>query len=165
MPLKHRLADASYWVYDRMRHKTAFESATRLGTAQDFAGMQGHKYALLVTFRKDGTAVPTPVWFALLDDRRLVTHTEERTAKVRRVRRDPRARVFPCDPRGKPLGPGIEASARILAAPKDCEMAEAALDRHYGRARRIYDRLMVDEGGMVYLELAPAARRPESAVA
>jgi hypothetical protein len=24
MALKNRLADASYWVYDRMRHKTAF---------------------------------------------------------------------------------------------------------------------------------------------
>ncbi len=100
MPLKHRLADANYRVYDRMRHKTAFDSAARPGTAQGFAGLHGHKYTLLVTFRKDGTAVPTPVWFALLDDRRLVTSTEERTAKVRRIRHDPRARVFPCDPRG-----------------------------------------------------------------
>jgi hypothetical protein len=162
MALKHRLADASYWVYDRMRHKTAFDSATRPGEAQDFTGLQAHKYALLVTFRKDGTAVPTPVWFALLDNRRLVTRTEERTAKVRRIRRDPGARVFPCDPRGKPLGPGVEASARILEDEQECELAEAALDRHYGRARRIYERLMADEGGMVYLELAPAARKPES---
>jgi PPOX class probable F420-dependent enzyme len=161
MPFKHRLADASYWVYDRMRHKAAFDLGARPGTAQDFACLHGHKYALLVTFRKDGTAVPTPVWFALVDDRRLVTHTEERTAKVRRVRRDPRARVFPCDPRGKPLGPGVEATARILAAGRECDVAEAALDRHYGRARRIYDWLMVEERGMVYLELAPAARRPD----
>ena len=81
MTLKHRLADASYWVYDRMRHKSAFDSAAQPGTAPDFAGFREHKYALLVTFRRDGTAVPTPVWFALLDDRRFVTHTEERTAK------------------------------------------------------------------------------------
>jgi uncharacterized protein len=157
MALKHRLADASYWVYDRMRHKTAFESATQPGTAQDFAGLQGHKYALLVTFRRDGTAVPTPVWFGLLDDRRLVTRTEERTAKVRRIRRDPRARVFPCDPRGKPLGPGVEATGRILETEEECDLAEAALDRRYGRTRRIYDKLMVDEGGMVYVQLSPAA--------
>jgi uncharacterized protein len=162
MALKHRLADASYWVYDRMRHKTAFDSAARPGTAQDFAGLQGHKYALLVTFRKDGTAVPTPVWFALLDDRRLVTRTEERTAKVRRIRHDPQARVFPCDPRGKPLGPGVEATARILKAPEESDLAEAALDRHYGRPRRIYEKLMADEGGMAYLEFAPAARKPDS---
>jgi uncharacterized protein len=164
MALKNRLADASYWVYDRMRHKTAFDVAARFGTAQDFAGLQGHKYALIVTFRKDGTAVPTPVWFALLDDRRLVTRTEERTGKVRRIRHDPRARVLPCDPRGKPLGPGVEAIARILNAPEG-DLAEAALDRHYGRQRRIYEKVMADERGMVYLELAPATRTPDSASA
>ena len=54
----------------------------------------GRKYALLVTFRNDGTAVPTPVWFALLDSRHLVARSEERTAKVRRLRRDARARVW-----------------------------------------------------------------------
>jgi PPOX class probable F420-dependent enzyme len=156
MALKHRLADASYWFYDRARHKTAFESAVEPGTAPDFAGLKGHKYALLVTFRGDGTAVPTPVWFALLDDRRLVTSSEERTAKVRRIRRDPRARVFPCDPRGKPLGPGVEGTARILDDAQDCERAEAALDRHYGRTRRIYEKLMAPKDGMVYLEVAPA---------
>jgi uncharacterized protein len=155
--LKQRLADASYWVYDRMRHKSAFESAAQPGTAPNFAGLREHKYALLVTFRRDGTAVPTPVWFGLIDDRRFVTHTEERTAKVRRIRRDPRARVFPCDPRGKPLGPGVEATARILETAEEREQAEAALDGRYGRTRRVYDKVMVDQRDMVYLELAPAA--------
>jgi uncharacterized protein len=165
MALKQGLADASYWVYDRMRHKAAFESAAQPGTASDFAGLHGHKYALLVTFRRDGTAVPTPVWFALLDDHRLVFRSEERTAKVRRVRRDPRARVFPCDPRGKPLGPGIEGTARILRAAEECEGAEAALDRHYGRARRIYEKLMAEEEGMAYLEVSPSARQPDQSPA
>src|ERR687897_3946983 len=136
MALKHRIADASYRVYDRARHKTAFESAVQPGTASDFAGLQGQKYALLVTFRRNGTAVPTPVWFALLDEGRLVVSTEERTAKVRRIRRDPRARVFPCDPRGKPLGPGVEGTARILEAGEQSDRAEVEIDRHYGRTRR-----------------------------
>ena len=163
MGLKHRLADASYWVYDRSRHKTAFEAAAQPGTAPDFFGFENHKYALLVTFRKDGTAVPTPVWFALLGGHRFVASTEERTAKVRRTRREPRARVFPCDPRGKPLGPGVEATAGILAAEEERELAEAALDRHYGRVRRIHNKLLIDEGSMVYLEVTPRAH--ETAVA
>ena len=152
MALKHRIADASYRFYGRMRHKTAFDAGERQGTALDFAGLHGRKHALLVTFRKDGTAVPVPVWFGLIDDRHLVVHTEERTAKVRRIRRDPRARVFPCDPRGKVLGPGVEATARILPADEEPE-AEAALDRQYGRPRRIQHKLMLDEAGMIYLEL------------
>jgi uncharacterized protein len=147
MAFKHRLADVSYWLYDRGRHKSAFEAAAQPGTASDFAGLHGHKYALLITFRGDGTAVPTPVWFALLDDHHLVIHTEERTAKVRRIRRDPRARVFPCDPRGMPLGPGVEGTARILEAADERERAEAALDRHYGRPRRLYEKVMTAKGG------------------
>jgi uncharacterized protein len=159
--LKHRLSDASYRFYDRGRHKAAFEAATKPGTAPDFSSLQGRKYALLVTFRKDGTAVPTPVWFALLDNRHFVARTEERTAKVRRLRSDERARVFPCDPRGKPLGPGVEGRVRVLPAGVECERAEAALDRHYGRTRRIYEKLMADESGMVYLEVVPAAQESD----
>ena len=40
---KHRLADASYWLYDRSRHKTAFEAAAQPGTAPDFSGFENHK--------------------------------------------------------------------------------------------------------------------------
>jgi uncharacterized protein len=109
-----------------------------------------------VTFRRDGTAVPTPVWFALLDERRFVTATEGRTAKVRRIRHNPRVRVFPSDPRGKPLGAGVEGTARILESVDEREAPEAALDRHYGRKRRIYERVMTSQRDMVYLELTVA---------
>jgi PPOX class probable F420-dependent enzyme len=80
---------------------------------------------------------------------------------VRRIRRDPRARVFPSDPRGKPLGPGVEGTARILEGAEDRDRAEAALDRHYGRTRRIYEKLMAHEDGTAYLEVAAAAPQPD----
>jgi PPOX class probable F420-dependent enzyme len=156
MALRHRLADATYWFYDRSRHKAAFTAAEEPGTATDFSGLHGQKYALLVTFRQDGAAVPTPVWFGLLDDRHFVASTEERTAKVRRIRRNPQVRVFPSDPRGKPLGPGIEGTARLLETAGEREQAEAALDRHYGRTRRIYEKVTTNPAEMVYLEVTPA---------
>ena len=155
MALKHRLADASYWLYDRARHRSAFTSAAQPGSAHDFSGFRDNKYALLVTFRGDGTPVPTPVWFGLLDDHHFVASTEERTAKVRRIRRDPRARVIPCDPRGKPLGPGVDGTARLLESSDERAQAEAALDSHYGRTRRVYEKVMADERGMVYVEVTP----------
>lgn len=163
MAIRRRLADLSYRFYDRSRHRAAFEAASEAGTAADFAGFEGHKYALLVTFRSDGTPVPTPIWFGLLDGRRIVLSTEERTAKVRRLRRDPHARVFPCDQRGKPLGAGVEGVARVLPVGEESERAEEALDRHYGRTRRIYEKVMAEQGSMVYVEVA--AREPGPAAA
>jgi PPOX class probable F420-dependent enzyme len=165
MGIKWRIADASYWFYDRFRHKSTFEAARQAGAAPDFSGFRGREYAALVTFRRDGTPVPTPVWFALLDDGRLVTRTDERTAKVGRLRRDPHARVFPCDMRGKPLGPAVEGTARILADPGDRERAEAAMDHHYGRPRRVYEKLMSDEAGMVYVEVTAGAPSPTAGTA
>jgi uncharacterized protein len=157
MVVKHRLADASYWLYDRMRHRSAFTAASKPGTAADFAGFDGREYAVLVTFRRDGTPVPTPVWFALLGDRRFITSTDRRTAKVRRIRHDPRVRVFPSDPRGKPLGPAVEGVARLVDGGDDGRRAEDALDRKYGRARRIYERVMTRPQDMLHVEVAPAA--------
>jgi PPOX class probable F420-dependent enzyme len=155
MVVKHRLADASYRWYDRMRHRSAFAAASVPGAAPDFSGFEGHQYAVLVTFRRDGTPVPTPVWFALLGDRRLVIGTERRTAKVRRIRRDARARMFPSDPRGKPLGPAVEGTARIVEAVSERQEAEEALDRKYGRTRRIYERVFTRSEDMLHLEVVP----------
>jgi PPOX class probable F420-dependent enzyme len=157
MVVKHRLADFTYRWYDRMRVTSAFAAAAQSGTARDFSGFEGNQYAVLVTFRKDGTPVPTPVWFALVGNRRLVIGTDRRTAKVRRIRRDPRARVFPSDPRGKPLGPAVEGTARIVEAGDERQEAEEALDRKYGRARRIYERVFTRSEDMIHLEVTPAA--------
>src|SRR3954453_22066845 len=157
MVVKHRLADASYWIYDRARHREAFAAAEDVGTASDFSGFEAAKYAVLVTFRRDGTAVPTTVWFALRDARLFVTSTDRRTAKVRRIRRDPRVRVFPSDPRGKPLGPAVNGTARVLDGADDRRQAEDALDRKYGRVRRVYERVMTRPQDMLHIEVVPAA--------
>jgi hypothetical protein len=65
--------------------------------------------------------------------------------------------VLPCDPRGRPRGPGVDGTARIIESAQECERAEAALDRRYGRTRRVYEKLLFDTGGAVYLEITPAA--------
>jgi uncharacterized protein len=159
MAVKHRVADLSYRMYDRFRHRSAFEAAARPGTAQDFAGFADSEYAVLVTFRRDGTPVPTPVWFALVDERHFVAGTDERTAKVRRIAHDPRVRVFPSDPRGKPAGPTVEGTARVLRGATEARRAEEALDRKYGRVRRVYEKVMTRPQDMIHIEVVPA---PES---
>jgi hypothetical protein len=56
MALKQRLVDASYWLYDRSRHKTAFEAAARPGTAPDFFGFENHKAGDVEGDVGDGTS-------------------------------------------------------------------------------------------------------------
>ncbi|HEY3753788.1 MAG TPA: PPOX class F420-dependent oxidoreductase [Pseudonocardiaceae bacterium] len=71
------------------------------------------KYVLLTTFRKDGRAVPTPVWVAR-DGDELVVYTAPDAGKVKRIRRDGAVRVGPCDVRGKPKGDDVPGHARVL---------------------------------------------------
>ena len=121
--------------------------------------MRGHKYCLLVTFKRDGSAVPTPVWFGIDADGRLYVRTGRDVAKVRRLRNDPRVRVAACTVRGKPLSDAIEGTARVVAAGEE-EHAEAALRSNYGLGRRLYEGVGDAVGGVeaVYLEVAPDVR-------
>jgi hypothetical protein len=66
--------------------------------------IQGHKYLLLTTFRKAGTAVPTPIWFAE-DNDKLYVKTRADSGKTKRIRNNPQVRVAPCTIRGKVTGP------------------------------------------------------------
>ncbi len=123
----------------------------RTGTVQEIAGC---KRALLVTYRRDGTPVPTPVWAAVADGL-LYVRSERSSGKLKRLRRDPRLLVAPCTVRGDPLGAPLEASARVLDQAEE-HVAERALDRRYGLGRELFERAMdllrVD---MCYLEITP----------
>ena len=141
-----------HWIRDPSAHSLAKEEQT----VQGFEHLQGHKYCLLVTYRRSGEAVPTPVWFGL-HDQKLYVRSERAVAKVKRIRNDPRVRVAPCTVRGKPLGPPVEGRARVLDQPGDEQEAEAALNANYGLGRKIYEGAGSALGGeTVYLEITPA---------
>jgi uncharacterized protein len=77
------------------------------------AALKNQKYASLTTFRKNGTAVPTPVWFAE-DGGMIYVMTRGDSVKVKRIRNNPDVRVAPCTIRGKITGPEFAGRARIL---------------------------------------------------
>jgi len=136
-----------------MRHPKAFEVTA--GEQGSFDALRGHKYALMVTFRRSGQAVPTPTWFGLGADGSVYMHTFSDAGKVKRVRNHPRTLLAPSDVRGKPLGPAIEGSARVLPR-EEWERAERAIQANYGLGRRIYT--LPSRGSdeaMTYLEIAP----------
>jgi len=95
--------------------------------------IQGQKYILLTTFRKDGTAVPTPVWFAE-DNGKLYIKTRADAGKTKRIRNNSQVRIAPCTIRGKVTGPECAASARILPS-EDWPRACQTINRKYWMAR------------------------------
>lgn len=57
------------------------------------------RYVSLTTFRKNGTGVATPVWYAV-EGAELYAWTRTDSWKVKRLRNDPRVEVAVCDVRG-----------------------------------------------------------------
>ena len=152
--IAHRISRKQDRLLDRLRDPSAARAAGLPGTADTFAALIGEEFALLVTFRRSGEPVPTPVWFGLHDGCMYVESLAD-AGKVKRLMHNRRVRVAPCTLRGKPKGPFADGVGRILEAAEK-QNAEAALDRHYGLRRRLYVRLGSRLGvRSVYLELTP----------
>ena len=114
----------------------------------------GQKYLNLETYRKNGEAVATPVWFAE-DAGVLYIYSLANAGKVKRIRNNPRVRVMPCDVRGKPKGEWVEALARVLDD-AGAERAHRLLDKKYGWMKKIgglYSKLMKRERAAIAIEL------------
>src|SRR2546425_16257 len=95
------------------------------------------KYLNLESFKRDGTSVQTPVWFAE-DQGVLYVYTLANAGKVKRIRRTPRIRLAPCTMRGKVIGPWVEAEATIVDA-TTAAYGHALLRQKYGWLKGIGD--------------------------
>jgi PPOX class probable F420-dependent enzyme len=98
------------------------------------------RYLSLATFRRDGTQVKTPVWFAVMEGNLYIV-TAGATGKVKRLRHSPRALVAPSDARGGVRGAWRDATARIVTDRVLIERAHAALIAKYGWQARVLDLL------------------------
>ena len=142
--------------YDWIRAPAARSLAGEERTVSGFDHLRGHKYCLLVTYKRGGEPVATPLWFGLADGE-LYVRSDASAAKVKRIRNDPRSRLAPCTSRGKPLGPPAEGRARVLDQDSESRLAEAALSANYGLGRRIYEGAGEALGTKsVYLQVTPA---------
>jgi PPOX class probable F420-dependent enzyme len=143
----------------RLAARTAPRGARQLADAArtgSVAEVARAKRTLLITYRRDGTPVPTPVWAAEAGGVFYV-RTERAAGKLKRLRNDPRMLIAPCTVRGKPLGAPLEASGRMLAAEQE-PRAERALADRYGFGRRLFEATMdLMRVDMCYLEITPGA--------
>jgi uncharacterized protein len=95
--------------------------------------IRGQNYISLISFRKGGVAVPTPVWIGE-DDDKLYVKTRSDSGKYKRIRNNPQVRLAPCTMRGKIIGPEFTATARVLPI-EDWPRAQALIEKKYWQAR------------------------------
>lgn len=95
-----------------------------------FEHLESERFISLVTFRRSGDRVATPVWFAL-DDAQIVVGTFDDSGKVKRLRHTDKVEVAPCNFRGLVRGPYRPGEASILE-PTEAILASAALSDKYG---------------------------------
>jgi len=84
MSLSERFARASDRFYDRMRSSKAQDVAETAPTGS-LADLQGHQYCVLVTYKKSGEPMPSPLWFGT-GNGKLYFQTGAGTAKVKLYR-------------------------------------------------------------------------------
>ncbi|MFE0749214.1 PPOX class F420-dependent oxidoreductase [Gordonia sp. NPDC058843] len=116
------------------------------------------KYVNLTTYRKDGTAVTSPLW-AALDGDRLVMWTVADSWKVKRLRRDPRVVVQACDVRGhKNIGEPVSGTAEVLDAADSGRVKKAIADKYglLGKITILGSKLRRGEAGSVGIVITPA---------
>lgn len=99
-------------------------------SSDNLALLQDHKYINLETYKKNGQAVQTPVWFVIFDGQVFVMTTQN-TGKVKRIKNNADVRIMPCGMRGEPKGEWIPAKARF-ADESETQKAIQMRNKKYG---------------------------------
>jgi len=142
--------------YDRLRDPSSHAAARGEAMVRGFDALRAHKYCLLVTYRRSGEPVPTPVWFGLDDAGCIYVRTPTDSGKVKRVRADSRVLVGPANARGKPLGPLAQGNARVVVGMAERDDAECTVQANYGLGRRVFEAVFASRGeATTYLVVTP----------
>ncbi|MFE9042630.1 PPOX class F420-dependent oxidoreductase [Streptomyces sp. NPDC012421] len=89
------------------------------------------RYLSLTTYRKNGTGVATPVWYAV-EGERVYVWTRTDSWKVKRLRNDPRVELAVCDLRGNiPEGAVRTPGTARLVTGEELRHVRRLLSRKY----------------------------------
>ena len=125
---------------------------SRLGKA--FSMLDGHQFISLITYRKNGDGVATPVWFVDVGDT-LIVMTMRSSGKAKRIGHTPRVNIAPCDRAGVLLGDGTEAVARIMGQAEHAA-ADAMVSQKYGEQKKMFDARLTDPSERVFIAITAA---------
>ena len=130
------------------------------------ADLAQEEFVSLTTYRRSGDSVSVPVWIAASPDARdgLLVTTIERSGKVKRLRRDRRVQLRPCDRRGAVAANAatVCGQAEIIAAAEEVRRMREAIRAKYGSRMKVTaaDQGIVDpqEPARVILRITGTAR-------
>lgn len=103
--------------------------------SRDLEPFVGSWATALTTFKRDGTRVTTPVNLAVEGDVAFF-RTYDKAWKTKRIRNYPVVEIAPATRRGKPVGPAVTATARLLVGAEE-EHACRVLATRYAVMHRV----------------------------
>lgn len=147
---------------DKMRHRSAFDVVALTPQGEDFTGFDKTRQILLVTFKRSGESMPSPINHGVADGK-IYVRTDASTGKVKRINSNPRVVVVPSSLRGKPKGQAVAGIARILP---DSEHGHAykVIAANWSLPMKLFERSL-DKGSAAfsipttYIEIGPAQER------
>jgi hypothetical protein len=104
--------------------------------AADLEALFPGRYLSVTSFKRDGTGVATPVWF-VSDGSRLFALTDLHSAKVRRIRRNPRVLVASCRADGKLRSDPVPARVTVLTSTPELDRVQKLLIERYRISYRL----------------------------
>ena len=98
--------------------------------ADNLDSLRETKTILLTTYKRDGTAVDTPVSIAFAGGRAFF-RSYDKAWKTKRLRNNPQVEVAPATISGKATGPAIHARAQLLSGADARLAAKTLAGRHH----------------------------------
>ena len=110
------------------------------------------EYINLITFRKDNTPVPTPVWLSSLEDCLVVT-TNLNAGKVKRIRTSGLATIYVTNQSGsEKLSEQIDVKASIIDNEEEKQLGIKSIQKKYGAMAKVFMRGPEEVRAIIKLE-------------
>jgi PPOX class probable F420-dependent enzyme len=133
-------------------------------TADRIRQFSGRMYIALETYKKSGQPKVTSVE-AIERNETIYFRTEVGKWKVKRIKKNPRVRLVPCNRRGMPNGIWVNGETHILQG-KEHEQAMTLFKKDFGTAgdylRRAAYRLFKGQSMSTYISITPLDRNADS---
>ncbi len=110
------------------------------------------QYLNIETYRKNGQAVKTPVWFAQ-DGETLHIWTQADSGKAKRIRANGTVRVAPATASGEPTGEWLNAGAQADESKEAVDYVKKLMTAKYGLMFHIFGFIGRMRGGSKYTNI------------